>query len=240
MNQYIKCGGLLEGQRRRDVDLVKLEREGEEGGGDEGSVQMKLHRLLFDTVTTSFRSEREMKGRRWRNREKDQRTATSQSQLHGNVGVGFDIWYSERGKRGSKNLCLHRFAIKGCKLRNEHDLVYYISYPYILITINFCVSVSFSVKRPCVQPFLHLGVSTVGIQSSISVNSSNDFLPFLFVCFSFCFHAVNIQSARLSLWVFLHWLSVCSFLDSKRRKDTSSTSFYIFCLALWLALFLSH
>lgn len=29
MTQYIKCGGLLEGQRRRDVDLVKLERESE-------------------------------------------------------------------------------------------------------------------------------------------------------------------------------------------------------------------
>lgn len=81
----------MEGQRRRDVDLVKLEREGEgeEGGGDVGSVQMKLHRLLFDTVTTSFRSEREMKGRRWRNKEKDQRTATSQSQLHGNAWRGF-------------------------------------------------------------------------------------------------------------------------------------------------------
>lgn len=78
MNQYIKCGGLEEGQRRRDVDLVKLEREGEEGDGDVGSVQMKLRRLLFDTVTTSFRCEREMKGRRWRNKEKDQRTATSE------------------------------------------------------------------------------------------------------------------------------------------------------------------
>lgn len=69
---------------------MKLEREGEgeEGGGDVGSVQMKLHRLLFDTVTTSFRSEREMKGRRWRNK-KDQRTAPSQSQLHGNAWRGF-------------------------------------------------------------------------------------------------------------------------------------------------------
>lgn len=97
---------------------MKLKREGEEGGGDVGSVQMKLHRLLFDTVTTSFRSEREMKGRRWRNKEKDQRTATSQSSCMEMLGVGFDIWYSERGKRGSKNLCLHRFAIKGCELRN--------------------------------------------------------------------------------------------------------------------------
>lgn len=183
---------------------------------------------------------------KWRDADGGTRRRT-RGQLHHRascmemLGVGFDIWYSERGKRGSKNLCLHRFAIKGCELRN--GLVYCISYPYILITINLCVSVSFSVKRPCVapvRPFLHPGVSTVGIQSSISVNSSNDFLPFLFVCFSLCFHAVNIQSARLSLWVFLHWLSVCSFLDSKRRKDTSSTSFCIFCLALWLALFLSQ
>lgn len=114
---------------------------------------------------------------------------------------------------------------------------YCISYPYTLITINFCVSVSFSVKRPCrapVQPFLHLGVSTVGIQSSTSVNSSNDFLPFFVCLLQFQFPCCKYPVSTSLLWVFFA-LTVSLFSPRFKKEKKLFIHFFLRLLSRSLA-----